>query len=60
MKIELTLTSAASTSLLALARYVDSTPEKLALLFLEDGVLAYEDQPEELKASFNGEQTSQP
>jgi hypothetical protein len=57
MTIQITLTDAASTSLLSLARFVDSTPEKLALLFVEDGVRAYEDEPEELKASLHGETT---
>jgi len=60
MTIQITLTNASSTSLLSLARFVDSTPEKLALLFVEDGVRAFEDQPEELKASLNGEETSEP
>lgn len=56
MTIQFTLSDAASTSILSLARLVDSTPEMLALLFVEDGVRAYEDQPEELKASLNGEE----
>jgi hypothetical protein len=56
MTIQITLSDAASTSILSLARLVDSTPEMLALLFVEDGVRAYEDQPEELKASLNGEE----
>ena len=51
MTRQITLSDAASTSLLSLARMVDSSPGKLALLFVEDGVRAYEDQPEELKAS---------
>ena len=57
MTIQITLTNASSTSLLSLARMVDSSPGKLALLFVEDGVRAYEDQPDELKASLNAEQT---
>jgi hypothetical protein len=60
MTIQITLSDAASTSILSLARLVDSTPGKLALLFVEDGVRAYEDQPEELKASLNNGEEIEP